>query len=52
MTTTLEFSLYEDAFTNGSFGLAAAVGIVLLLITLVVAGLSMRSGIKSGEYIS
>jgi multiple sugar transport system permease protein len=51
-TTTLEFSLYEDAFTNGSFGLAAAVGIVLLLITLVVAGLSMRSGIKSGEYIS
>jgi multiple sugar transport system permease protein len=46
-TTTLEFALYQDAFTNGSFGLAAAIGFILLLVTLVIAGLSLRSGTKS-----
>jgi ABC-type sugar transport system permease subunit len=45
-TTTLEFSLYEDAFTNGSFGLAAAIGLILLVVTLIVGGLSLRSGTK------
>lgn len=46
-TTTLEFASYEDAFENGSFGLAAAIGLVLLLVTLVVVGLSLRSGTKN-----
>jgi multiple sugar transport system permease protein len=45
-TTTLEFALYQDAFNNGSFGLAAAIGLMLLVVTLVVAGLSLRSGTK------
>lgn len=48
-TTTLEFSLYEDAFTDGSFGLAAAVGLVLLLATIVIAFVSLWSGTRNGE---
>lgn len=36
-TTTLEFNLYEDGFTNGNFGLAAATGILLMVITMAVS---------------
>lgn len=36
-TTTLEFNLYQDGFTNGLFGLAAATGVLLLLITILVS---------------
>ncbi len=36
-TTTLEFNLYEDGFTNGNFGLAAATGILLMVVTMVVS---------------
>jgi ABC-type sugar transport system permease subunit len=39
--------LYQDAFTNGSFGLAAAIGFILLAITLIIACLSLRSGTRS-----
>ncbi len=46
-TTTLEFALYQDAFTNGSFGLAAAIGFILLAITLIIACLSLRSGTRT-----
>ena len=35
-TTTLEFQIYQDAFTLGNFGQAAALGIFLLLIMLAV----------------
>jgi multiple sugar transport system permease protein len=36
-TTTLEFNLYQDGFTNGNFGLAAATGILLMIITMAVS---------------
>jgi ABC-type sugar transport system permease subunit len=36
-TTTLEFNLYQDGFTNGNFGLAAATGILLMVITMAVS---------------
>lgn len=36
-TTTLEFNLYQDGFTNGLFGLAAATGVLLTLVTLIVS---------------
>lgn len=36
-TTTLEFNLYQDGFTNGNFGLAAATGILLMIITMLVS---------------
>jgi multiple sugar transport system permease protein len=36
-TTTLEFNLYQDGFTNSDFGLAAATGVLLMLITIIVS---------------
>jgi multiple sugar transport system permease protein len=36
-TTTMEFNLYEDGFTNGNFGLAAATGILLMVVTMLVS---------------
>lgn len=36
-TTTLEFNLYEDGFTNSNFGLAAATGVLLMVVTIFVA---------------
>ena len=36
-TTTLEFNLYQDGFTNGNFGLAAATGILLMIISIAVS---------------
>lgn len=48
-TTTLEFFLYQEAFNNGSFGISAALGIILLTITLVVAGFQLRSGAKKED---
>ena len=37
-TTTLEFAVWTQAFAQGSFGMAAAFGIVLMVLTLVVVG--------------
>ena len=45
-TTTLEFFLYQQAFADGSFGISAALGVILLTITLVVAGFQLRAGVK------
>jgi ABC-type sugar transport system permease subunit len=45
-TTTLEFFLYQQAFADGSFGISAALGVILLTITLVVAGLQLRAGVR------
>jgi ABC-type sugar transport system permease subunit len=45
-TTTLEFFLYQEAFADGSFGISAALGVILLTITLIVAGLQLRAGVK------
>jgi multiple sugar transport system permease protein len=36
-TTTLEFNLYQDGFTNSDFGLAAATGVLLMIITIIVS---------------
>ncbi len=36
-TTTLEFNLYENGFTQGNFGLASATGILLMVITMIVS---------------
>lgn len=38
-TTTLEFAVWQSAFSSGDFGLAAALGLVLLLLTVGVIGL-------------
>jgi ABC-type sugar transport system permease subunit len=46
-TTTLEFSLYNNGFNNGRFGLAAATGIILLLITAVLTWPRVRAGARS-----
>jgi multiple sugar transport system permease protein len=45
-TTTLEFSLYEDGFTNGLFGLAAATGVLLLIITMLVSMIRVIPTVK------
>jgi multiple sugar transport system permease protein len=45
-TTTLEFFLYQEAFADGSFGISAALGVILLTITLIVAGLQLRAGVR------
>jgi len=37
-TTTLEFAVWTQAFARGSFGMAAAFGIVLMVLTLIVVG--------------
>jgi multiple sugar transport system permease protein len=36
-TTTLEFNLYQSGFTVGDFGLAAATGILILVITILIS---------------
>jgi multiple sugar transport system permease protein len=36
-TTTLEFALYRGGFASGNFGLAAATGVVIMLVTIVVS---------------
>jgi multiple sugar transport system permease protein len=50
-TTTLEFSLYDNGFNNGEFGLAAATGVVLLLITALVTWPRIRSGARTDHYM-
>lgn len=40
-TTTLEFNLYQDGFTNGNFGLAAATGILLMLVAMIASLVSV-----------
>jgi ABC-type sugar transport system permease subunit len=45
-TTTLEFALYQEAFSVGSFGVAAALGVILLTITLIIAGIQLRTGTR------
>lgn len=46
-TTTLEFSLYNNGFNNGQFGLAAATGIILLVITAVLTWPRVRRGARA-----
>ena len=46
-TTTLEFFLYQEAFNDGSFGISAALGVILLTITLIIAGSQLRAGAKN-----
>jgi multiple sugar transport system permease protein len=41
-TTTLEFFVYEKAFNNGVFGLAAAIGVVLFAIVFVISIIQLR----------
>ncbi len=41
-TTTLEFFVYENAFNNGAFGLAAAIGVVLFAIVFVISIVQLR----------
>lgn len=36
-TTTLEFNLYESGFSVGDFGLAAATGVLILVVTILVS---------------
>jgi ABC-type sugar transport system permease subunit len=40
-TTTLEFNLYQDGFTNGNFGLAVATGILLMLVAMIASLVSV-----------
>ena len=46
-TTTLEFALYNNGFNDGRFGLAAATGIILLIITAVLTWPRVRAGARS-----
>lgn len=39
-TTTLEFAVWQSAFSSGDFGLGVALGCVLMLLTLAVIGLT------------
>jgi multiple sugar transport system permease protein len=41
-TTTLEFFVYEQAFSNGVFGYAAAIGVVLFAIIFVISIVQLR----------
>lgn len=41
-TTTLEFFVFEKAFNNGQFGLAAAIGVVLFLIVFAISLAQLR----------
>jgi multiple sugar transport system permease protein len=41
-TTTLEFFVYQNAFDNGVFGLAAAIGVVLFAIVFVISVIQLR----------
>ena len=45
-TTTLEFKLYEDGFTNGLFGLAAATGILLMVVTILISMIRVVPTVK------
>lgn len=48
-TTTLEFAVWKIAFAQGDFGSAAAMGITLMVLTLMVIGLSRllsRTGVE------
>ncbi|MCH6472551.1 carbohydrate ABC transporter permease [Sinomonas terrae] len=47
-TTTLEFAVWQTAFSSGSFGLGAALGLVLLIVTLAVI-LTIRAFSRSGD---
>ncbi|MDH2443332.1 sugar ABC transporter permease [Amnibacterium sp. CER49] len=47
-TTTLEFAVWQTAFSSGDFGLGAALGLLLLLLTLGVIGLVRLFG-RSGD---
>jgi ABC-type sugar transport system permease subunit len=47
-TTTLEFFVYQSAFTNGVFGYAAAIGIVLLAVVFAISVVQMRL-LRGGE---
>jgi ABC-type sugar transport system permease subunit len=40
-TYTADFDLYQEAFANGRLGYASAIGVVLLLVVAVVAGLAV-----------
>lgn len=39
-TTTLEFAVWQSAFSSGDFGLATALGLLLLMLTLAIIGLT------------
>ena len=41
-TSTLLMMVYKSAFINGNFGYASAVGVMLFLITAVIAALQFR----------
>lgn len=41
-TTTLEFFIYQEAFSSGNFGYAATLGVVLFLIVFVISIVQMR----------
>ena len=45
-TTTLEFNLYQDGFTNGLFGLAAATGILLMVVTILISMIRVVPTVK------
>lgn len=47
-TTTLEFAVWQTAFSSGNFGLGAALGLVLLVVTLAVI-LLIRAFSRSGD---
>lgn len=40
-TYTVDFDLYQEAFTGGNLGYASAIGVVLLVVIAIVAGLTM-----------
>lgn len=48
-TTTLEFFVYQSAFSNGLFGYAAAIGVVLFVIVFGIAILQLRLLRDHGE---
>lgn len=50
-TTTLEFALYDNGFNNGDFGLAAATGVVLLVVTAIVTWPRVRAGARVDHYM-
>jgi multiple sugar transport system permease protein len=41
-TTTLEFFVYQSAFSNGAFGYAAAIGVVLFVIVFAISLIQLR----------
>lgn len=48
-TTTLEFYVYQSAFSNGAFGYAAAIGVVLFVVVFTISLIQFRLLRSRGE---